>query len=70
MPPSLATSQYPGAAIGRMEITRAASLDKKFASVTAKVTGYCPEIVGVPLMMPFGASANPGGSAPAATDHE
>src|SRR5580698_3105630 len=69
MPPSLATSQYPGGPIGSMEITSVPWLDRKFASVTLKVTVYCPEIVGVPLRTPFGARCMPGGNAPPATAH-
>ena len=45
-------------------------LDKKFESVTLKVTVYRPEIVGVPLRTPFGARWTPGGNAPPVTAHE
>ena len=69
MPPSLATSQYPGGPMGSMEITSVAWLERKFESVTLKVTVYCPEIVGVPLRTPFGAKWIPGGRVPPATAH-
>ena len=64
MPPSLATSQYPGGPMGSMEISSVAWLERKFESVTLKVTVYCPEIVGVPLRTPVGATWIPGGRAP------
>ena len=53
-----------------MAITREASLDREFASVTVKVAVYSPEMVGVPLMVPSAARCRPGGRAPADTAHE
>jgi hypothetical protein len=47
-----------------MEISRLAGVDKKFESVTVKVTWYRPETVGVPLRAPFAARWIPGGSVP------
>src|ERR1700746_1405892 len=70
MPPSLATSQYPGALMGSMEMTRLAFVDRRLESVTTKVTGYWPEIVGVPLRSPFVARWMPGGNVPPPTAHE
>ena len=45
-------------------------LDRRFESVTLKVTSYCPEMVGVPLRAPLGARRIPGGKAPPVTSHE
>src|SRR5271156_2569595 len=70
MPPSLATSQYPGAPSGWTEITKLAGVDKKLESVTVKVTWYRPEMIGVPLRAPFAARWIPGGSVPPVTAHE
>ena len=53
-----------------MEMTRFARVDKRFESVTVKVTWYCPEIVGVPLRTPFAARWRPGGRFPPDTAHE
>ena len=51
-------------------MTRLAVVDKKLESVTVKVAWYRPEIVGVPLRVPFGARRIPGGSVPPVTAHE
>ena len=51
-------------------MTRTDVLDRRFESVTLKVTWYCPEMVGVPLRAPLGARRIPGGRAPPVTAHE
>ena len=51
-------------------MTRLAWADKRFESVTVKVTGYWPEIVGVPLRLPLAARCVPGGKVPPVTAHE
>src|ERR1700677_820939 len=53
-----------------MEMTRLAGLDKRLESVTVNVTGYRPEIVGVPPRAPLAARCIPGGKAPPVTAHE
>ncbi len=53
-----------------MESVSTAALDKRFESVTVRVTEYWPEIVGMPLRVPSVASRKPGGSAPPVTAHE
>ena len=70
MPPSLATSQYPGADNGLMPIVRTSELERWFASVTVNLTGYRPEMVGIPLIIPCGLSLSPGGRFPPVTAQE
>jgi hypothetical protein len=47
-----------------------APVDNRLASVTLKLTVYCPEIVGVPLRTPSGDKRIPGGNVPPATAQE
>ena len=56
--------------MGSTEITRTASPERRLASVAVKVAEYSPEMVGVPLRVPSGASRSPGGTAPPVTAHE
>ena len=56
--------------MGLMAITRTASLDRRFVSVTVKVTEYSPEMVGMPPRVPSGVRCSPGGSAPPVTAKE